>query len=237
MSLQQFVDIAQAPDVESFRRQLVAFAHERDFGLVSASLIVELPGRTVPPEIFFVSNTPQAFLNSAVSVEESRRDPVMKRMKALSVPFVYDQEMYVQEDAGSLWEHQAQFGYRTGIAVALHLPNSRHFLMGVDREHALPRSDVKRVRLMADLQLLAVHAQEAASRLFTPLSHQVTPRLTAREIEILRWTSEGKSAWAVGEIMGVSEHTVNFHLRSIFRKLDASSKHQAVIKALSFGLI
>jgi DNA-binding CsgD family transcriptional regulator len=30
---------------------------------------------------------------------------------------------------------------------------------------------------------------------------------------------------------------VNFHLRNIFRKLDASSKHQAVLKALALKLI
>lgn len=237
MNLQQFIDISQAPDAENFKRQLIEFASERDFGLVSTSLIVEAAGRLAPPEIFFVSNTPQAFLESALSVEDSRRDPVMKRMKQLSVPFVYDQALYVSEGAADLWETQAQYGYRNGIAVALHLPNSRHFLLGVDRERPLPRSEMQRVRLMADLQLLAVHAQEAASRLFTPQSHLVAPRMTARELEILRWTMEGKSAWAVGEIMGVSEHTVNFHFRSIFRKLDAASKHQAVLKAISLGLI
>lgn len=237
MSLQQFVDIAQAPDVETFRRRLVAFANEREFGLVSACMVVEHPGRNSTPETFFVSNTPPAFFDSAMSLEDSRRDPVIKRLKQVSVPIVYDQRMYVDGGAADLWDQQAQFGYRTGIAVALHLPNSRHFVLGVDRDKALPRSEAKRVRLMADLQLLAVHAQEASSRLFTPQAHLVVPRLTAREIEILQWTSEGKSAWAVGEILGVSEHTVNFHLRSIFRKLDASSKHQAVIKALSFGLI
>ena len=237
MSLQQYIDVAHAPDAESFRQQLVAFAHERDFGLVSASLVVEAPGRPAPPEVFFVSNTPQAFLDAALSIEDSRRDPVMKRMKQLSVPFVYDQQLYVDEGAGDLWEQQALHGYSTGIAVALHLPHSRHFLLGVDRDRPLPRSEHKRVRLMADLQLLAVHAQEAASRLFTPQVAPPGPRLTARELEILRWTMQGKSAWAVGEILGVTEHTVNFHFRSIFRKLDAASKHQAVIKALSLGLI
>ena len=55
--------------------------------------------------------------------------------------------------------------------------------------------------------------------------------------EVLRWTSEGKSAWEVSVILGMSEHTVNFHLRNLMAKLDVTSKHQAVLKAMSLGLI
>ena len=90
---------------------------------------------------------------------------------------------------------------------------------------------------MADLQLLAVHAQDAASRLLITPQHDEQPRLTPREIEILRWTMDGKSAWSVGEILGVSVHTVNFHLRNSMRKLDATTKHQAVLKAIALGLL
>jgi DNA-binding CsgD family transcriptional regulator len=48
---------------------------------------------------------------------------------------------------------------------------------------------------------------------------------------------EGKSAWNVGQILGMSEHTVNFHLRKVFKKLNCSNKHQAVHKALHLGLL
>jgi len=61
--------------------------------------------------------------------------------------------------------------------------------------------------------------------------------LSKREIEILKWTTEGKSAWAVGRILSISENTVNFHVRKLLSKLAVSSKHQAVAKARSLGLI
>ena len=48
---------------------------------------------------------------------------------------------------------------------------------------------------------------------------------------------DGKSAGDVAQILGLSEHTVVFHLRNVARKLDASTKHQAVLKALALGLI
>lgn len=236
MGLQSYLDVAHAPDPGVLQRLLVNFAHEREFGLVSATLVIDRHGRRLPAEYHFVSNTPQAFLDAAHSADEGRRDPVLARLKTASMPFVYDRQLYVDADAADLWERQAAFGYHSGIAVALHLPEHRHFFFGIDREGELPPDD-QLVRLMADLQLMAVHAQEAAVRLFAPPRDTPLPRLTAREREILRWTMEGKSAWAIGQILGISEHTVNFHAKNLFRKLDVANKHQAVVKALTLGLL
>jgi DNA-binding CsgD family transcriptional regulator len=237
MMLQRYLDVANSPDIDTLRARLISFANHMDFGLVSSGLIIERPGARNPPETHWVCNTPQGFLDSFHSAPDSTRDPVLTRMQRLSVPFVYDQQTYVQDAATDLWEQQAAFGYRTGVAVALHLAHGRHYLLGIDRERPLPKSDRKLSRLLADIQLLAVHGQEAASRLFVSSNTPELPRFTAREIEILRWTMEGKTSWAVGAIIGLSEHGVNHHLRSIFRKLDVATKQQAVVKALSLGVI
>lgn len=238
MLLQRYLDVSQSADVAALETKLVSFAHDMDFPLVSATLVIDRPGPATKPVFVTVGNTPEAFLQASRDYDSSVRDPVNKRLKRMSVPFVYDQDMYTGEGAGDLFEQQAQFGYRTGVCVALHLPDHKHFVLGVDREKALPKEPVRLTRLMADLQLLAVHAQSAAISLLTPAdSGVVDPKLTAREIEVLRWTMEGKSAWAVGEILGVTEHAVNFHLRNVFRKLNVSSKHSAVLKAMNLGLI
>ena len=111
-------------------------------------------------------------------------------------------------------------------------------LIGVDRDHALPDSCGELTRITAELQLFAVHAQEAALRLMSPQATSVDrPAPTARELETLRWTMEGKTAWEVGRILGISEQTVARHLHNATRKLDAVNKHQAVIKALRQGLL
>lgn len=237
MRLSDYYEISQSPDRPTFERRLVDFAHEMDFGLISAALVVDCPGR----DSIFVSigNTPAEYLEASLDVADSVRDPVLRRLKQLNTPVVYDQAMYVKDDAADLWETQAAYGYRTGISMALHLPGGRHFLMGVDRDRALSPDDAEVTRMMADLQLLAVHAQDAAVRLLLDEAQERMglPRLTAREREVLRWTSEGKSSWEVGTILGMSEHTVNFHVRNLMGKLDVTSKHQAVLKALSLGLI
>ncbi len=78
--------------------------------------------------------------------------------------------------------------------MALHLPEGRHFLLGVDRDQPLPADPAELQRLVADLQLFAVHAQDAALRLLVPEPLQPErPALTPRELEALRWTMEGKT--------------------------------------------
>ncbi|OSI75610.1 helix-turn-helix transcriptional regulator [Bradyrhizobium canariense] len=61
--------------------------------------------------------------------------------------------------------------------------------------------------------------------------------LSAREIQCLRWVEEGKSSWAIGVILEVSENTVNFHLKNAMRKLETTSRTQCVVKARRLRLI
>jgi DNA-binding CsgD family transcriptional regulator len=75
-------------------------------------------------------------------------------------------------------------------------------------------------------------------RLLVPVDRNAEmPQLTARELEALRWTMDGKTAWEVGAILGISERTAVLHVNNAMHKLGCSSKHQAVIKALRLGLI
>lgn len=236
MQLKRFFDLSQSTDVDQFESRLVEFAGDLGFGLVTAALVIDEPGSDA---VFLpLGNLPPEFAEASRSREDSLRDPVLARLKRTSVPFVYDQDTYVSAGAADLWETQARYGYKTGVAVALHLPEFRHFLLSLDREDSLPDNDTRLARMLADLQLMAVHAQDAAVRLLTQApAKPPSPRLSTREIEILRWTMEGKSAWAVGELLSISEHTVNYYLRRVFQKLGVASKHQAVLKALALGLL
>lgn len=237
MLLKHYFDVSQAEDIDTFRRRLIDMAGALDFPLITSVLVVEdqHAGRH---QLHEVGNIPEAFANASRAPESVARDPVIKRLRTLSVPFAYDQSLYVQEKAGDLWEEQAPYGYHSGISMALHLPDGKHFFLGVDRDHALP-ADEGLSRTMADLQLLAVHAQSAAARLLLPKAEPVEPppRLSPREIEVLRWAMDGKSNWNIAQILNVSEHTVSFHLRNAFAKLKASTRTQAVLKAKTLDLL
>jgi NarL family two-component system response regulator YdfI len=61
--------------------------------------------------------------------------------------------------------------------------------------------------------------------------------LTAREIEVLNMLAEGLGNKAIAWRLGISEHTIKFHLSSIFTKLNASSRTEAVTLGIRQGLI
>lgn len=67
----------------------------------------------------------------------------------------------------------------------------------------------------------------------------VTPQvaLTAREVEVLTMLAEGLGNKAIARRLAISEHTVKFHIGSIFSKLQASSRTEAVILGARQGLI
>ncbi len=224
-----------ASTLRSFENGLVYIAERMEFGHINAALVIE-QGQ-MDPIFLALGNTPVEFLNASKNVDNSKRDPVLQKMKKLSVPFIYDQATYVDSGAGDLWEEQAAHGFRTGVSVALHLPGEKHFLLGVDRAQSLPDDDVELTRMMAQLQLLAVHAQDAALRLMTKGTLDAEIRLTQRETEALKLTMDGFTAAAIADRLNVSESTVQFHLTNVRKKFGASSKHQAVLRAIQLGLI
>jgi DNA-binding NarL/FixJ family response regulator len=60
-------------------------------------------------------------------------------------------------------------------------------------------------------------------------------RLTVREQEVLEWLSQGLSNRRIAERLGISEHTVKFHITAIYGKLNASTRTEAVNHALRRG--
>ena len=231
-----FSSVFEAQSRDDLQSEIVRFTHRLGFETVSALTVIDhLLGET---EYIAIDNAPEGYRDFCENETESGFDPVMQHCKRKSVPIIWDQTTYISAGQSDMWEKQAHFGYRTGICLALHLPEGRHFLLGVDRDRPLPQASQELTRMVADLQLFAVLAQDAALRVLLPAvpdSNSVS--LTPRELESLRWTMEGKTAWEVGSILGIAERTAVLHLNNAKHKLDCVNKHQAVLKALRLKLI
>ncbi|MDH3975844.1 MAG: diguanylate cyclase [Deltaproteobacteria bacterium] len=63
------------------------------------------------------------------------------------------------------------------------------------------------------------------------------PDLSKSEVEILHWVKEGKSNNEIGTIIGKSQWTVKYHMSNVMRKLDVSTRTQAVSQAIGLGLL
>jgi DNA-binding CsgD family transcriptional regulator len=121
--------------------------------------------------------------------------------------------------------------------------------MGADQEGApVPLREVAFVLLkVAQLQLTAIELMLRESD--SPEPTEAGPeggaaaaageedRLTPRESEVLRLLGQGYSNRRIGRALGISEHTVRAHLQTVFRKLGAEHRTDAVLIALRAGLI
>ena len=232
-----YQSVLEARTCDDYRGLVVGFAKTLGFDLVSAVAIVDRHGGF--SDFFAINNAPDAHSTALDDPELCRIDPVGQHCKHRSTPIIWDRSTYMRAGQIDKWEMQAPFGYRTGICLALHMPAGRHFLIGVDRDQALPRDAAEVARMVSELQFFASYAQEAALRVLLPASEvpKPPPRLTPHEIDCLRWTMEGRTLWEVGQIMKLAESTVRHHLGRSVRKFSCLDTTQAVLKALRLGLI
>jgi LuxR family transcriptional regulator, transcriptional regulator of spore coat protein len=61
--------------------------------------------------------------------------------------------------------------------------------------------------------------------------------ITPRELEVITWMAEGKTASEIGTILSLSEHTVTRHAWTVRLKLDAVNSIQLIAKAIRGGII
>ncbi len=83
----------------------------------------------------------------------------------------------------------------------------------------------------------AALAQRLIAKLSGKAEHALVEPLSQRELEILTLTGKGLTNKAIGVQLGISDRTVQNHLANIFDKLQAESRTEAVMRAVSLGLI
>ena len=85
--------------------------------------------------------------------------------------------------------------------------------------------------------LVALLDQSAAAAEPSNRDADGTPRLTAREIEVLAAMADGASNKEIARRLDISFHTVKFHVAAILDKLEAESRTEAVVKASQLGIV
>jgi DNA-binding NarL/FixJ family response regulator len=66
---------------------------------------------------------------------------------------------------------------------------------------------------------------------------EIVEELTARESEVLELLADGYANKQMALALGISEHTIKFHIASIYNKLNVTNRAEAVRAAARLGLI
>ena len=187
------------------------------------------------PRFELVNNYPDAWQREYSENGYLMQDPtVLHGMRSIS-PVLWEDSLFA--DSRPLWEGARSFGLNHGWAQSSFSGN------GVSGMVTLSRSaeDLSASELRHKTLLLVWFNQLAHIGLQQFLMSKVAPesmiKLTARELEVLRWTADGKTSYEISLILGISERTVNFHLNNVIGKFQTTNKVAATVKAVTLGLI
>ncbi len=119
-------------------------------------------------------------------------------------------------------------------------PLSNRFLIPASRAWGILPLDASADELCASIHALA-HGLIVGTHqlLFSASEEQTMARgpLTDREAEVLALLAKGLANKQIAVLLGISEHTVKFHVSSIYAKLNATNRTQAVREGLRNGWI
>lgn len=105
---------------------------------------------------------------------------------------------------------------------------------------ALPL-EVSREELLAAIHALSeglvVSAAHFLNGRSAPREESESPALSEREIEVLGLLAQGLANKQIASALGISEHTVKFHVSSIYTKLGVMNRTEAVRQGVRQGLI
>lgn len=217
-----------------FRAEIARFAQNLGFRTVDALTVVDHDD--APTEFICVDNIGNPDWN-AIDPSYWKRDPVMHHCKTSSVPIVWGSKNYRLPGLTDVYDLVSAYGLRSGISVSSHLNSGRHFALCVHTDRDL-QSDTRHVAYaLPQLQLFAVHALDAAFRLFLPPDNLALTSLSMRDADALSWVLDGKSSEEIASLLCIGEYELKMRLRKLAQELGCANEHQAALKALRLGFI
>lgn len=216
---------------------LFKLAHQHGF---EQTLYGVVPNKNMPLENAFLRSNYSASWRTTYDKEKLHYvDPTVSHCMTSAVPLIWQPQTFELPNQQQLYEEACSYGIRSGITFPIHGPSNE---FGVISFVSDTLSDKKFIReldhSMAELSLIRDYLFESSLKFFKstePVKDEA--RLTRRELECLKWATAGKSSWEISMILGCSEATVNFHIANIRFKFKVNTRQQAIVKAISMGLI
>lgn len=224
-----------ADDLDAVRRHTDRALSDLGFAHFTY-LTVSRPDR--PGTSYYFSTYPKAWTDHYEQRRYVTVDPVMLEARTALLPFQWRGEKIRSAATGAqlrVFDEAGDFGIRDGITAPVHGADGEFAVLSATPAESGSFDKLFRARRDA-VHLLALHCHAAVRRLLKR-PEQKAPRLSPRELECLKWTAAGKTAWEIGEILNLSESTVVWHLNNAKAKLGVYGKSHAVVKAMMLGLI
>jgi LuxR family transcriptional regulator len=182
------------------------------------------------PSIVMFSNYPMEWQLAYQDNDYLSVDPVIRRCREAISPQAWSCRSFAEHQFA---EHALAQGIGHGVSLCIRDGRGYQSLVTFARQEE-PCQAMEVLELQGMLAMFGqlTHAQLVRqSRCPDPAS------LTNRELEVLKWTAEGKTSAEIAQIMDIKVRTVNFHVDNCVLKLSASNKLHAVVKAARVGIL
>ena len=179
------------------------------------------------------SSYPAEWMNVYVEKDYFRIDPIVKEHLAhFNVQF-WDDTYKKYETPKRFISESQDFGLSKGYTYGIKNPSLTEISLFSFSGSVLKKDE----RTEAIIRLVTPHLHQCYLRINQERGKKEMPPLSGREREVLNWLGQGKSSWDISMILAISERTVKYHVENIKKKLNATSRAQAVAIALDLGLI
>lgn len=202
-----------------------------------AYLGIRLPrsGSSAP---IIITNYPDAWTLRYRDQNYAAIDPVLLQAPRSVLPFGWRSAGLIQtRPQRQFLGEAAEFGLRSGLTVPIHGPDGELGLVSYVSDEMPGGYDRFLERQRHQLHLLAIYYHALVTETLAASPAAAPVRLSARERDCLSWKAEGKSNTDIGDILGISAKTVDFHLTNARRKFGVATNQQAVAIALLRAMI
>lgn len=182
------------------------------------------------------SNFPEPWRKTYFEKRYFRSDPLIVEAVKSNLPVFWD-DVGVRASNGVVSDAMAGrrgFGVRSGVAVPVRGRGGQFSIFSFWATDPLPAFRQRFEAQMCCVYGITIHLHDLA---FRQVSGVPRHHLNARELECLRWTSLGKTAWEISILISIPERTVHYHLSEASKKLGAANKTAAVAIAIRNNLI
>jgi LuxR family quorum-sensing system transcriptional regulator SolR len=238
----QVMDLWQDTDFESLIKaesEDLAFASiarlARKLGFEYCAYGIRVLAPLTKPKIHLVNNYSDEWRRRYSDNNYLAIDPTVVHGMRSVMPLIWSDQVFAA--CPEFWEDAREHGLRVGWAQSCYNPRGSVGMISFARSDD-DLSPLELKHCAAQMCLLAHAAHEALGvAVLSRLVPESAADLSGRELEVLRWTADGKTSSEIGEIMNIAERTVNFHVNNAVAKLKAGNKTSAAIKAAMFGFL
>ncbi|MGV8938127.1 MAG: helix-turn-helix transcriptional regulator [Allorhizobium sp.] len=181
------------------------------------------------------SNWPPALLEMYAASDAFSRSPLIAKLKENVHPVFFPQLPFVAAvGAAAPDQIGAAFAaaqFNASLAFSLHDKNLKHYAFVFSGVRDALEADHIGALLLGCMHLLDTSFDVVQKK------DEPYERLSARELECLRWSAAGKSSEEIAIILDISVHTVISYLKSAMRKLNAVNRMQAVARACRLRIL